>query len=101
MKLRKGDEVKVTIGKDKGKTGKIERVFVKESKVLVENVNLFKRHLKARSQNEPAEIKTIIKPLPVTNVALICPKCKKVTRVGYEMNKETKNRICRRCGKVM
>jgi large subunit ribosomal protein L24 len=101
MKLKKGDEVQVTLGKDKGKKGKIQRVFTKEAKVLIEGVNQFKRHLKARSQNEPADIVTITKPLPVAGVALICPKCKKPTRVGYEIQKETKNRVCRNCGKVI
>jgi len=101
MKLRKNDTVKVTIGKDKGKSGKIEKVFTKEAKVLIEGVNQFKRHLKARSQSQPAEIITITKPLPISAVALICPKCKKPTRVGYEINKETKNRICKNCGKVI
>lgn len=101
MKLKKGDEVKVTIGKDKGKTGKITRVFTKEAKVLVDGVNKYKRHLKARSQNQPSEIIEITKPLAVAGVALICPKCKKPTRVGYEINKETKNRVCRNCGKVI
>ena len=75
MKLRKGDEVKVAIGKDKGKTGKIEKVFTKEDKVLIPNINLFKRHMKARSQKEPSEIKTLSKPVSVSNVSLICPKC--------------------------
>ncbi len=101
MKLHKNDIVQVTNGKDKGKSGKIEKVFVKEAKVLVEGVNQFKRHLKARSQSQPAEIITITKPLPVSSLALVCPKCKKPTRVGYEINKETKNRICKNCGKVI
>lgn len=101
MKLRKNDTVQVAIGKDKGKSGKIEKVFAKEAKVLVEGVNQFKRHLKARSQSQPAEIITISKPLPVSAVILICPKCKKPSRVGFEINKETKNRICKNCGKVI
>ena len=70
MKLRKNDTVQVTIGKDKGKSGKIEKVFTKEAKVLIEGVNQFKRHLKARSQSQPAEIITITKPLPISAVSL-------------------------------
>lgn len=96
-KLKKGDEVKVVAGKDKGKVGKIEKVFSKESKVLVSGVNLYKRHLKARSQNQPSEIVTITKPLPVSNVALICPKCKVITRVGFNIEEEKKARVCKRC----
>lgn len=97
MKLRKGDTVKVVLGKDSGKTGKIERVLSKEAKVIVEGMNQYKRHMKARSQTQPAEIVTLTKPLPVANVALICPKCNKPTRVGYIIEKETKNRTCKKC----
>jgi large subunit ribosomal protein L24 len=99
MKLKKGDEIKVVKGKDKGKTGKIEKALPKEGKVLVTNVNLFKRHLKARSQSQPSEIVTLTKPLPEENVALVCPKCHKQTRVGYKLEKTNKVRICRKCGK--
>lgn len=64
MKLKKGDNVKVIKGKDKGKTGKVEKVFVKLDKVLIANVNMYKRHLKARSQSQPSEIVTLTKPVP-------------------------------------
>ena len=97
MKLVKNDEVKVVAGKDKGKTGKIEKVFTKEAKVLVNGVNEYKRHMKSRMEGEPSQILTITKPLPVANVQLVCPKCKKITRVGYKMEKDKKVRICRKC----
>jgi len=97
MKLKKGDNVKVVRGKDKGKTGKIDLVFPKIGKVLVNNVNLYKRHLKARSQTKPSEIVTLTKPLPQENVILICPKCHKETRVGYRIEKGVKSRICKKC----
>lgn len=97
MKLRKGDQVTIVTGKDNGKKGTIEKVFSKEAKVLVEGVNQYKRHVKARMSNEKSEIITITKPLPVANVQLICPKCKKVTRVGHKMLKDEKVRICRKC----
>ncbi len=97
MKLKKGDNVKIIKGKDKDKTGKIEKVFPKLGKVLIANVNLYKRHLKARSQNQPSEIVTVTKPLPEANVVLICPKCNKPTRVGYSVEKNVKSRICKKC----
>lgn len=97
MKLRKGDLIKVVRGKDKGKEGKIETILPKLSKVIVNNVNQYKRHLKARSQNQPSEIVTLTKPLPVTNVALICPKCHLQTRVGVKEVKGNKIRICKKC----
>jgi len=97
MKLKKGDNIKVIRGKDKGKTGKIDQVLPKLKKVLVANVNLYKRHLKARSQSQPSEIITLTKPLPEANVVLICPKCNKETRVGYKIEKNIKSRICKKC----
>lgn len=97
MKILKNDVVQVVAGKDKGKTGKVEKVLPKEKKLLVEGVNQYKRHVKARTQGQQSEIVTITVPLPVANVALICPKCKQVTRVGYSRNKGTKSRICRKC----
>ncbi|HET9947113.1 MAG TPA: 50S ribosomal protein L24 [Patescibacteria group bacterium] len=97
MKLHKGDEVKVVTGKDKGKSAKIEKVFVKEEKVLLPEINQYKRHMKARMQGETSQIVLITKPLPVANVQLICPKCKKLTRVGYKIEKDKKVRICRKC----
>lgn len=99
MKIKKGDEVQVVRGKDKGKTGKIEKVF-SESMVLIANVNQYKRHQKSRSEKQPSEIVTITKPISMANVALICPHCKKVTRVGFE-GEESKVRICKKCKKAL
>lgn len=100
MKLRKGDEVRIVRGKDKGKTGKIERVIGK-IEVLIPNVNQYKRHLKKRSQRETSEIVTITKPLPFSNVCLICPKCKSEVKVGFKIEDKQKFRICKKCGKVL
>ncbi|HYM65363.1 MAG TPA: 50S ribosomal protein L24 [Candidatus Sulfotelmatobacter sp.] len=97
MKLKKDDNVKIIRGKDKGKSGKIEKVLPKLGKVLIANVNLYKRHLKARSQSQPSEIVTLTKPLSSENVILICPKCHKETRVGYKIEKGKKSRICKKC----
>jgi large subunit ribosomal protein L24 len=99
MKLKKGDSVKIVSGKDKGKEGKIEKVFGKIGKVLVTGVNQYKRHLKARSQGQPSEIVTITKPLPLQNVALICPHCKVQTRIGLRIEKNDKIRVCAKCDK--
>lgn len=99
MKIIKGDSVKVVIGKDKGKTGKIVKVYPKDDKVLVENINQYKRHLKKRSQNEESQIVTLTKPLPISNVLLICPKCNRLTRISFEMQKGKKMRICKKCKK--
>lgn len=97
MKLKKGDTVKLVSGKDKGKSGKITDVLTKEMRVAVEGVNMYKKHKKARTQNEKAEIVTLVRPLPVANVALVCPKCKKITRIGYKTLNKEKVRICKKC----
>lgn len=97
MRFRKGDEVKVTAGKDKGRTGKIEKVFPKLEMVLVPGINMYKRHLKARDPKRPAGIIDIVKPVPLGNIALICPKCKQVTRIGFAFDGGKKKRICRKC----
>ena len=97
MKIRKGDEVKIIRGKDKGKTGKVERIFPKTGKILVNGVNQYKRHLKARSQNQPSEIVTLTKPLPLVNVVVVCSKCKLPTRIGFKIENNDKIRICKKC----
>ncbi len=99
MKLKKGDLVKIVLGKDNGKTGKIEKVLPRIEKVLVTGVNQYKRHLKARAQGQASEIVTITKPLAVSNVALICPHCKLQTRIGFRIEKNDKIRVCRKCEK--
>lgn len=99
MKLKKGDQVKVRSGKDKGKTGKVEKVYSKENKILVAGINEYKRHVKAQTQTQKSEIITIIKPLPLSAVSLVCPNCKKETRVGFKIDGDEKLRICRKCKK--
>lgn len=99
MKLKKGDSVKIIRGKDSGKTGKVERVFANESKVVVEGINQYKRHIKARMPGQKSEILTITKPMPISNVGFVCPKCKKTARVGFKLLKQGKVRICKNCNK--
>lgn len=99
MKFIKGDEVKVTAGKDKGKVGKIEKVFSKLNSVLISGVNEYKRHVKDQTQKDKSSIVTINKPLPVGNIVLVCPNCRKITRVGYKIDGKEKIRICKKCKK--
>ncbi len=98
MKIKKGDTVLVISGKDRNRKGKILKTFPKEKKVVVENINLMKKHQKARGQEKGQIIKKPAK-IDVSNVALICSKCKKATRVGYKVGKNQKSRICKKCGK--
>lgn len=101
MKYKKGDQVRVVAGKDKGKNGKILKVLIGKDKVLVEGVNQYKRHVKAKTQNQKSEIITLTKPLPVANVAFVCPNCKKTARLGFTMQGKEKMRICKQCGKII
>jgi len=103
MKIKKGDKVKITLGKDRGKTGSVDRVFLKEQKVLVGGLNVYKKHLKPRGEKDKksAGIVSLSRPLDISKVALICPKCGKPVRVGYEKLGEEKVRICKSCkGKI-
>lgn len=97
MKFKKGDEVKVTAGKDKGKTGKIEKAFPQKHLVVIAGINMFKRHVKPRDPRKPAGIIDIIKPLAMGKIALVCPKCNQQTRAGYIFEDGKKIRICRKC----
>ena len=98
MKIKKGDKVRVLLGKDRGKEGKVEFVSVKRQKVFVGGANLYKRHVKKQKDIQGGII-DIPKPLDISNVALVCPNCNKLTRVGFKITGETKIRICKKCGK--
>ncbi len=102
MKIKQGDTVKVTVGKDRGKTGKVEKVYPKKNRVLVAEVNKYKKHVKPQGQNKPGGIIDITKPLPVANVALVCPQCKEVSKIGYMIDKKgEKHRVCKKCKQVV
>lgn len=97
MKFKVGDEIIVKIGKDKGKKGKIEKVFPKVQKVLIPGVNMFKKHAKRKDDKNPGGIVDIVRPINVAKIAIICKNCGKETRVGFLVSKNGKERICRKC----
>jgi large subunit ribosomal protein L24 len=101
MKLRKGDKVKIMAGKDKGKDGVIDRVYPKQDKILIQGINLIKRHIKKNQELPDGGIIDIPKPVQVSSVMLICPKCEKPTRVGFEVEKGKKTRVCHKCHKPL
>lgn len=97
MKLKKGDTIIVTVGKDKGRKGKIDRIFPKDQKVLVPGINIVKKHLKKKDEKNPGGIVEIPKPMIVSKLMLVCPKCGKPTRIGYDITKQDKIRMCKKC----
>ena len=103
MKIKKGDQVVITLGKDRGKKGKVEQVLVKEGKLLVPGLNVFKKHLKKQDKNQPGGVVEFSRPLWPSKVALLCPKCNKPTRVSFEKQGKgkEKHRICRKCGQLI
>ena len=98
MRIKKGDNVQVLSGNDKGKTGEVLEVMPKEDKVVVKGVNIRKKHVKARRQGEESGIIAVECSIPVSKVNVVCPKCGKATRVGYSVEKDQKVRICKKCG---
>ena len=98
MKLRKGDTVKILSGNDKGKTGEVLEVIPKTEKIIVKGVNIRKKSVKPRRQGEQGGIISSEASIHSSKVALVCPKCGKATRVGYEVEKDEKVRVCKKCG---
>jgi len=98
LKFKTGDKVKVILGKDKGREGDIERVFPKENKAMLPGINIYKKHVKGKP-GQKGGIFEIPRPLSFAKIALLCPKCKKVTRVGFKIVDGEKRRICRKCGR--
>ncbi|MBR1614386.1 MAG: 50S ribosomal protein L24 [Treponema sp.] len=100
VKIRKGDTVQVIAGKDKGKRGSIVRVNAKKDAVIVSGVNIVKKTMKRRSQQEQGGIAEVEAPLNISNVAIVCKKCGP-TRVGYKIDGDKKIRVCRKCGETL
>ena len=98
MKIKKGDTVLIITGKDKGKKGKVIEAFPQQNKINVEGVNLVKKHRRPRKEREKGEVIEIPKPINVSNVKLICPRCGQSVRVGYRLAEKKKYRICKKCG---
>lgn len=97
MKIKKGDNILVVSGKDKGKTGKVLKSFPKMSKILVEGINLRKKTIRARREGEKGQIVSQPFAFNVSNAKIVCPRCGKATRVGYKIENKEKFRMCKKC----
>ena len=102
LKIKKGDKVRVLTGKDRGHEGEVMRVLPSVGKVIVDGANVAKKHQRATKATMQGGIIDKDMPMPVANVALLCPTCGKPTRVGYKFDKDgTKVRACKKCGGEM
>lgn len=97
MKLRKDDSVKIVVGKDRGKTGRIVSIDHRSGRAVVQGLNLAKKAVKPKRQNDKGGIVDIEKPLHVSKLMYLCKGCG-VTRIGYVVDGGQKARICRKCG---
>lgn len=97
MNIKKGDTIKILVGKDRGKTGKVVSVDAKAGKVSLEGLNLYKKHVKPKTQGQKGEVVSIARPMDISNVAIVCSNCNKQTRVGFRMDGDKKVRYCAKC----
>lgn len=97
MKIKSNDKVKIVAGKDRGKEGKVIQVFPSARRVVVEGLNIMKKHLRPKKHGDKGQVIELSAPLNAANVMLLCPKCSKVTRIGYRLDGDKKKRICRKC----
>lgn len=102
QRIKKGDTVEVIAGKDKGTRGEVLRVIPKKDRVVVERVNIVKKHQRpvqaGRQQVQPGIIE-FEAPIDLSNVMLVCPQCEARTRIGYSINENNRKvRVCRKCG---
>ena len=102
MRIRKEDTVICITGKNKGKKGKVRHVFTKDDRIVVEGVNMIKRHSRTRGKARQSGIIELEAPLHVSDVKLVCDKCGKPTRVGFRfLDDGRKVRVCHSCGEVI
>lgn len=101
MKIRKGDNVIVISGKDRGKTGKVLEAYPRESRVLVEGINLKTKHQRPTRSNQKGQIVETARPLHVSNVMLVDPSVGKRTRIGFKIEGDKKVRIAKKSKSVL
>lgn len=99
-KLKKNDVVKIIKGKDRGKSGRILRIDHENNRLIVEGLNIMKKAIKPKKQNDKGGIKELERPMALGNVMMVCKKCGP-TRLGFKMTEKQKTRICRKCGEQL
>ena len=102
MKIKKDDQVKILSGRDAGKTGKVQQVFPKHSKVIVEGTNMVSRHMKANADMRQSGIITKEASIDISKVQLMCPKCNKGAKIKYTLLEDGKKvRVCNLCSEIV
>ncbi|MBC6720430.1 MAG: 50S ribosomal protein L24 [Treponema socranskii subsp. buccale] len=101
FKIKKNDNVEVLAGKDKGKRGSVVRIIPKKDKVIVSGVNIVKKAMKRRSQQDQGGIVEVEAPLHISNVGVVCKKCGRPVKIGYKIDGDKKVRVCRKCGETL
>lgn len=102
LKIRRGDIVQVTKGRDKGKKGKVLKLFLAEKRAIVEGINLLKKHKRKTQQDQQGGIVSIEAPISISNLALLCKSCNHPTRVGFKVLADgTKSKFCRACNEAL
>ena len=101
MKVKKNDTVLVITGKDAGKTAKVLVALPKSNRIVVDGVNVQKKHKKARSAQEVSSIVNQSGAIDASNVLVVCPVCGKATRVAYKFEGDKKARVCKKCGAIL
>ena len=99
MNIRKGDQVKILSGKDRGKQGNVLKCKSEKNQLTVEGINIVKRHKKAKRRGQKGERLSLPSAINISNVQLICPSCGKATRIAMKISGDAKARICKKCGK--
>jgi len=97
MKIKKGDKVIINAGKDNGKTGKVIQIFPQSGKIVVEGVNIIKKHIKARKEGQKGQKIELSSPFDASNASFFCEHCQKGVKVGYKTEGDKKVRICKKC----
>lgn len=98
MKIKKDDQVLIIAGNDKGKKGKVLKSIPTKSRIVVEGIALVKKHVKPKKSGQKGQVVSAPRAINISNVELVCSKCGKATRVGYETVEGKKYRICKKCG---
>ena len=97
MNIKKGDSIRIILGKDRGKTGSVLKVFPASEKVSIDGLNLYKKRVRPKQQGQKGEIVSAPRPMHISNVMIICSNCKKPTRIGYRYESDSKIRFCKKC----